>query len=171
MGSSSRSGGLASLPPVPPGRLTGVFRAGTRKDKATAGAGGPASGDSPGQHRARAGAPPGNCGSQGKPRGKPASGSPLPSRNPSRELAHTALTPRWRDWSTQFFSPLLLEIAKSRILKLSSEHVRRGKPSAAGALQGPGKSGNPSIYTHIFIRSGSILLQNMRCFKRNVVLV
>lgn len=104
---------------------------------------------------------PGHRQSPGQPRGTAASGSPLLSRNlsrnPSRAFGHTALTPRWRDRGRGSCSPRL-EIASSRILKFSSEHVRRGKPSAAGALQGPVKSGNPSVYTGIFIQSGSVLL-------------
>lgn len=142
----------------PPGRRSGVFRAGTRKDKATAGAGWPreeAAGGG-GQRRARAGAQPGNRSSQGKPRGKAASGSPLPSRNPSRAFPPA---PRRRDWSRgSLLSPSSGN--NSRILKFSSELVRRGKPSVAGALQGSVKSGNAPIYAYIFIQSGSVLLQD-----------
>lgn len=77
----------------------------------------PASGDSPGSAV------------RGQPRGREGGcelRAPLPKSQPS----------------TGSCSPLL-EIAISRIRKFSSQHVRRGKPRAAGALQGAVKSGNP----------------------------
>lgn len=102
----------------------------------------PASGDSPGQLSRVPGTAP-REGGFGDP-------SPLPKSR--LRFAHAALPPRRGDWSTGSSHPFW------KFYQPDFEVFLRC--AAWGALQGPVKSGDPSVCTYIFIQSGSVLLQD-----------